>query len=318
MTEWRPGADLATLRARAGLLAAVRDFFARRDVLEVDTPILGVTGGTDPAIECLRSDSGQVLQSSPEFFMKRLLAAGSGPIYQIARAFRADEAGRLHNPEFLLLEWYRPAFDDVALMDEIDDLLAGLLPGFPARRLPFRELVAAVLGVDPLPAADEVLAAALDRHFAAAGREADVAALTGGERVALLDLAYSEAVAATQETLFVHDFPPEQAALARLRRDPRGSEVAARFELLVAGIELANGYHELVDAAEQRRRFEADLASRRQADRFCPEIDERLLAALAAGLPDCAGVAVGLDRVLMLMMGAADIDAVLPFSRRRL
>ncbi len=318
MTDWRPGADLAALRARAELLATVRDFFARRGVLEVDTPILGATGGTDPGIECFRSHAGRVLQSSPEFFMKRLLAAGSGPIYQIARAFRAEEAGRLHNPEFLLLEWYRPGFDDFALMDEIDDLCAGLMPGFPAQRLPFREFIAGVFGVDPLTAADETLAAALDRHFVAARREADIAELTGGARGVLLDLAYSEAVAATRDAVFVYDFPPEQAALARMRRDSHGAEVAARFELMLAGIELANGYHELADAAEQRRRFEADLASRRQAGRFCPEIDEHLLAALEAGLPDCAGVAIGIDRLLMLILGAQDIDAVLPFSECRL
>lgn len=318
MGEWRPGTDLATLKRRASLLACVREFFARRQVLEVDTPTLGATGGSDPAIDCLRTVDGFVLQSSPEYFMKRLLAAGSGPIYQIARAFRAEEAGRLHNPEFLLLEWYRPNFDDFDLMAELEALLAPLLSGFPARRLRFRDLLAERLGVDPLEAPVATLMLALTRHFQRAGREADVLALTGGDRAALLDLAYAEAIEGLSGAVFVHDFPPEQAALARLRQDAQGDSVAARFELLVDGVELANGYHELLDAAEQRRRFEADLAARRNAGRWLPEVDERLLAALESGLPDCAGVALGLDRVLLLMTGASDLDAVLPFGRDRL
>ena len=318
MGDWRPGTDLATLKRRAGLLASVRAFFADRHVLEVDTPILGATGGTDPAIDCLQTADGFVLQSSPEYFMKRLLAAGSGPIYQIARAFRAEEAGRLHNPEFVLLEWYRPGFDDFALMAEIDALLAPLLDGFPARRTRFRDLLFERLGVDPLEASVAALILALTRHFQQAGREADVLALTDGDRGALLDLAYAEAIDGLPGALFVHDFPPEQAALARLRTDAHGARVGARFELIVDGIELANGYHELLDADEQRCRFEADLARRREYGGWVPALDERLLAALDAGLPDCAGVALGLDRVLLLMTGANDLDAVLPFGRHRL
>ncbi len=318
MGEWRPGTDLSTLQRRAALLAHVRAFFAARHVLEVDTPILGATGGTDPAIDCLRTVDGFVLQSSPEYFMKRLLAAGSGPIYQIARAFRAEEAGRLHNPEFLLLEWYRPGFDDFALMGELDALLASLLDGLPARRMRFRDLLADRLGVDPLLEPAAALVLALTRHFQQNGREADVLALTGGERSALLDLAYSEAIDSLPGAWFIHDFPPEQAALARLRSDAQGARVAARFELVVNGIELANGYHELRDAAEQRRRFEADLEQRRVSARWVPVLDERLLAALEHGLPDCAGVALGLDRVLLLMSGVNDLDTVLPFSRLRI
>lgn len=318
MDEWRPGADLETLQRRAGLLHSVREFFAGRHVLEVDTPILGATGGTDPAIDCFQTTDGSVLQSSPEYFMKRLLAAGSGPIYQIARVFRVEEAGRLHNPEFLLLEWYRPGFDDSALMDEIDALLTALLDGFPARRVCFRDLLGDRFGVDPLEASVATLVLALNRHFQDAGREADILALTDGDRAAVLDLAYAEAIDGLPGAWFVHDFPPEQAALARLRMDALGHRVAARFELIVDGIELANGYHELLDAAEQRRRFEVDRAQRRDSGRWVPRLDERLLAALESGLPDCAGVALGLDRVLLLMIGASDLDAVLPFGRHRL
>lgn len=315
---WQPGSGIEGLQQRARLLALIRDFFALRGVLEVDTPVLGRTGGSDPAIECLRTDDGGVLQSSPEYFMKRLLAAGSGPIYQLARAFRAEEAGRLHNPEFLLLEWYRPGFDDFALMDEIDALLSPLLPAMPARRSRFRDLLAACFGVDPLLASTDALLAALAEHYRRHGRDADPWRLTAGDRRALLELAYAEAVDGRSGAWFVHDFPPELAALARLRPDDSGTQVAARFELVIDGIELANGYHELGDAAEQRQRFEADLARRREAGQWLPAIDEALLAALDAGLPDCAGVALGVDRLQLLMTAAPHLDAVLPFSVERL
>jgi lysyl-tRNA synthetase class 2 len=316
VSDWRPGTSPETLRARAALLAEVRAFLDGRGVLEVDTPVFGTRTVTDPAIESVAADGGW-LQTSPEYFMKRLLAAGSGPIWQITRAFRAGEAGARHNPEFTLLEWYRPGFDDGALMDEIDALLAPMLAGFPARRIAFADLVADALGVDPLSADAHALAAALDAHFAAAGRDADARALTDGARPALLDLAYAEACETVAGAAFVTDFPPEQAALARLRTDARGRTVAARFELVVDGVELANGFHELVDADEQRRRFEADRAERAARGQPVPEIDEAMLAALAAGVPDCAGVALGLDRVLMLRLGEDRLDAVLPFSETR-
>lgn len=341
---WRPGADPAVLRARAALLAAVRAFMAERGVLEVDTPILARTTVTDPAIESVRAGGGRAggdtaggdtagwLQTSPEYFMKRLLAAGSGPIYQLAHAFRADELGRLHNPEFLILEWYRPGFDDGALMDEMDALFGGLFgelsPGavqapvtagmpaarFPARRVPFRVLIDGALGVDPLRCTDQKLAAAVRDRWRARGEDGDPELLAAGERAVLLDLAYSEALAQQDGACFVTDFPPEQAALARLRQDAAGNRVAARFELIVDGVELANGFHELVDAEEQQLRFAADQQRRRARDQVVPEADTRLLAALASGLPDCAGVAVGIDRVLMLRLGRSSLDEVLPFS----
>jgi lysyl-tRNA synthetase class 2 len=314
--RWRPGTTPAALRTRAELLAAVRAFFAARGVLEVDTPVLARHTVTDPAIASVPAGDGW-LQTSPEYFMKRLLAAGSGPIYQIARAFRAGERGRRHNPEFLLLEWYRPDFDDGALMDELDALLASLLPGFPARRVSFVDLVAGAFGVDALAADSASLAAALRRAWGADGREGDPLALADGRREGLLDLLYAEASEGVAGAAFVTDFPPPMAALARLRRDATGREVAARFELVVDGVELANGFHELADAGEQRRRFEADRAERRRAGSPEPEIDEALLAALEAGLPDCAGVAVGLDRILLLMTGAEDLDAVMPFADGR-
>lgn len=325
--SWRPGADLHTLRQRAALLAAVRAFMAERAVLEVDTPVLARTTVTDPAIESvatLAADGGVPpggwLQTSPEYFMKRLLAAGSGPVYQLARAFRAGELGRLHNPEFLILEWYRPDFDDAALMDEMDALFSVLLPGadaaplFPARRIRFRALLSNAFGIDPLHCTDAALAAALRDRWRARGEDGDPEVLAAGERGLLLDLAYAEALEAQLGAWFVTDFPPEQAALARLRRDADGDRVAARFELIVDGVELANGFHELGDVMEQQARFAADQARRRTRGQRVPDTDKRLIEALASGLPDCAGVAVGLDRVLMLRLGHTTLDAVLPFS----
>lgn len=314
--DWRPGTSGAALRARARLLAAVRAFFADRGVLEVDTPVLATATVTEPAIASVAADGGW-LQTSPEYFMKRLLAAGSGPIYQIGRAFRAGEVGRLHNPEFLLLEWYRPDFDDAELMSELESLLAPALPGFPARRIPFADFVEEAFAVDVFAASEAELASALTAAWSRHGREGDILELAEGRREGLLDLLYAEACDAVRGAVFVTDFPPEMAALARLRSDAAGRTVAARFELVVDGVELANGFHELVDADEQRRRFEADRETRRVLDLPVPEIDEQLLAALAAGLPDCAGVAVGLDRVLMLALGERSLDAVVPFTQPR-
>ncbi|MEE4301470.1 MAG: EF-P lysine aminoacylase EpmA [Pseudomonadales bacterium] len=314
--DWRPGTSTTALRARAEFLGAVRGFFAERGVLEVDTPVLASRTVTEPAIASVAAEGGW-LQTSPEYFMKRLLAAGSGPIYQIGRAFRAGERGRLHNPEFLLLEWYRPGFDDSELMAELEALLAPHVPGFPARRCPFASLVGERFGVDAFAATEHELAAALTTAWAGRGREGDALELAEGRREGLLDLLYADACDATRGAVLVTDFPSEMAALARLRRDAAGRTVAARFELVVDGVELANGFHELTDADEQRRRFEADLDLRRLRDLPVPEIDEQLLAALAAGLPDCAGVAVGLDRVLMLALGERSLDAVVPFTQPR-
>ncbi len=316
--SWQPGASLATLAARARLLAQVRAFMAEHGVLEVDTPILARTSVTDPAIESIRTTCGHALQPSPEYFMKRLLAAGSGPIFQLGHVFRAGEQGRWHNPEFLMLEWYRTDCDDAALMDELDALGARLLPGFPAGRIGHDQLLSDYLGIDFRHADAERLATALT---ARSGRELHAApadpAATGAAPGWLLDLAYAEACAELRGAWFVTDFPPAQAALARLRTDARGERVAARFELIVDGVELANGYHELTDAAEQRARFEQDQALRRARGQIVPAADEQLLAALEAGLPDCAGVAVGLDRVLMLQLGLPHLDAAMPFSAPR-
>lgn len=320
--DWRPRADLRTLRMRADLLARIRAFFAARGVLEVETPILSRHAVTDPRLHSLATrctgpgaPPGGLplyLHTSPEFAMKRLLCAGSGPIYQIARVFRDDERGRLHNAEFTLLEWYRPGFDHHQLMDELGELVCGLL-GLSADwdRITYGALFRERLGVDCHAASPATLAAC------AVARGLDVAGGASLSRDQWLDLLLSHLLQpglGAERPLFLHDYPASQAALARLRGDP---PVAERFELYVRGIELANGYHELGDAAEQRARFERDNAERRAAG--LPEVapDERLLAALAHGLPPCAGVALGFDRLLMLAAGVDDIAEVMAFTVER-
>ncbi len=324
--DWRPGADLETLRLRARLLATIRAFFAERGVLEVETPVIGRATATDPHLQSLRVtgpgiDGAAYLQTSPEFFMKRLLAAGSGPIYQIARAFRGGESGVLHNPEFTMLEWYRPDLGYRGLMSEVAGLVAaclGLDAPFPA--MSYRDLFIAELGLDPVAAPLARLETELVRHDLAG-----VLDLSGlpedAVRNLVLDLLFSHAVQpglGADTPVFVHDFPACQAALARLRRDADGRPVAERFELFYRGIELANGYQELTDAREQRRRFAADLETRRRLGLPTVAWDQRLCEALDSGLPECSGVAVGVDRLLLCRLGARGLDRVMAFVDARL
>lgn len=287
-TDWAPTCTLEALAARAELLAAVRSFFSARQVMEVQTGVLGAATVTEPAVESIAVPGLGYLQTSPEYQMKRLLAAGARSIYQLGPVFRAGEAGSRHNPEFTMLEWYRLGFDDGELMAEVAALLDTVLGPAPVGRVTYAEVVARG------PATVEVQASA---------------GLTERE---LLDLRFALGL----DTLpagrwFVTDYPADQAALARRRaHDPA---VAARFELVVDGLEIANGYWELGDPAEQRARFERDRAQRRAAGQPVHEIDERLLAAIGHGLPDCAGVALGFDRLLMLKLGTRNIRDVMPF-----
>ena len=320
MADWQPSASLAVLRLRARLLAKARAFFQARGVWEVDTPALSRAATPDPHIHSFRlaGQDGQprYLHTSPEFPMKRLLAAGSGAIYQICKVFRDGEAGARHNPEFTLLEWYRPGFDEQDLMREVDALLRELvsehLPLGETRRLTHAEALRRHAGVDPRVAGTAELRDCARRHGLTPP------ALLGDsdeERDAWLDLLMSMVVEPALPRdcpVFIHDYPASQAALARVHEG-----VAARFELYLNGMELANGFHELADAAEQRRRFEAENR-RRQAAGLAPvPLDEGLLAALEAGLPDCAGVALGLDRLLMLISGERHIAGVLAFTAER-
>lgn len=326
MMHWRPNTPPETLRRRAALLARLRDHFAGQGVLEVDTPILARAAVTDPHLHSLATrytGPGAAhglplyLHTSPEFFMKRLLAAGSGSIYQIAKVFRDGEAGGRHNPEFTLLEWYRTGYDHRRLMADVEALVVSALDGAlglaPSESITYRDAFRRHAGVDPFTAAGAELAACAARHGIAAPPGLDLQDIDGW--LDLLLTALVEPQLGRGRLTFLHDYPPSQAALARILPGP--PPVAARFELYLEGMELANGFHELTDADEQRRRFEADLIRRRELGLTTVPMDTALLAALAHGLPDCAGVALGVDRLLMLAVGAKCIEEVLSFPLGR-
>jgi elongation factor P--(R)-beta-lysine ligase len=321
--DWRPVPSPQRLRARATLFARVREFFASRGVLEVDTPIVVNVPVSDvhlhSATVLLPGLAAPLhLHTSPEYAMKRLLAAGSGDIYQLCHVVRGAESGRLHNPEFTLIEWYRLGFSLDRLMDEVESLVRLLLGEATtaaharSERLSYREAFLRELAIDPLTASEETLAAAADSlgFRAAAARPA-----RRDEWLELLMGVHVGPRLGRAGLTFVYGYPASQAALARL--DPSDRRIAERFELYCEGLELANGFHELASVDEQRSRFEADNAERRRAGLAVAPLDERLLAALAAGLPDCAGVALGFDRTLMLAVGAQHIDEVLPFPTAR-
>lgn len=317
---WQPSAALDTLRLRAGMLARARAYFAAEGVVEVETPLLSRAAVTDVHLESVPAAVAGIgpmfLHTSPEYAMKRLLAAGLGDCYQVCHVFRDGERGSRHNPEFTMIEWYRLGLDAPGLMDDVEALVAhavGDLRSLPrAERLTYRDAVHGLCGIDPMNSTAGELSAALLAH----GIDAPPAVLE--DRDALLDLLVSTVagprLGRTRPT-FVYDYPASQAALARIR--PGDIPVAERFELYLDGIELANGFHELGDAAEQRRRFDADLALRAATSKPPRPVDERLLAALDHGLPDCAGVALGFDRLVMCAVGARHIDEVLafPFDR---
>ncbi len=316
--DWKPTATLAALRLRARLLTRARDFFAARGVLEVETPILGASTATDPHIESLRTSVGgsaRFLQTSPELFMKRLLAAGSGPIYQITKVFRDGESGARHNPEFTLLEWYRPGLDDHRLMDEVDQFLQAVLGCAESERDTYEEIFRRRVGADPHRAG----VSELQSRAEALGLRA--VSSSGFSREDWLHLLMAEAVEphlGIARPQFLYDFPLELKALARIRKGERGTpDVAERFEVFVQGVELANGYHELTDASEQRERFLVDLESRRALGRAEVPIDEKMIAALGRGLPHCAGVALGFDRLVMIAADASAIGSVISFPDDR-
>ncbi|MBI3775511.1 MAG: EF-P lysine aminoacylase GenX [Gammaproteobacteria bacterium] len=326
MVDWQPAAKLETLRTRARMLQSTRAFFSTRDVLEVDTPVLSAAAATDVHLESFATvyrgpdaPKGRVLylHTSPEFAMKRLLASDSGAIYQLCKTFRQGETGTQHNPEFTMLEWYRPHYDATALMDEVEEYIATVLGEHitlaPTERLTYAEAFKRFARVDDVHAADT----ARLRTCARERGISDVPGL-GEERDAWLDLLMSHVVQpqlGQHGPSLVYDYPATQAALARVRKGPL--DVAERFELFINGMELANGFHELTDITEQRRRFASDRARRQQRRlRDVPQ-DEHLLAALESGLPPCAGVALGFDRLVMLATGARRIGEVMAFPLER-
>ncbi|SDL06180.1 lysyl-tRNA synthetase, class 2 [Franzmannia pantelleriensis] len=321
-TDWQPTAEIATLRARARLIAALRAFFAERDVFEVETPVLGHGGSSDVHLASLSTQAitpaGREtlwLQTSPEFHMKRLLAAGSGPIFQLARSFRDGEVGRRHNIEFTMLEWYRPGFSLAELIAECDALIRHLLPQDPGplRQRRYRTLFREALEIDPFSVALDELQRLATKH---GGLD-----MSDSPRDDCLDLLMSLVIEPTlggEGVDVVVDYPASQAALARRHRDPDDGEwVASRFEIYLAGLELANGYDELTDGDEQSARFAEDNAQRRALGRPEVDVDTRLLAALAHGMPVGSGVALGLDRLLQLALGKQSVAEVMAFATPR-
>jgi lysyl-tRNA synthetase class 2 len=317
-SDWAPTASLDILRLRAQLLARVRAHFVATGAMEVETPVLARAGVTDVHLESLavcRADNSRAgyLHTSPEYAMKRLLCAGAPDIYQVAHVFREGERGRRHNPEFTLVEWYRVGLDDHALMDDVERLLRALLeplrPVGPTRRVTYAAAFGDVLGLDPLVASTRELRDAM------VARGSHVPESIAEDRDNLLDLAMATLVAPhfpADRITFLYDFPASQAALARVR-----GPVASRFEAFWGDLELANGFHELGDPVEQASRFEGDRIERARRGRPDREPDQRFLDALRAGLPDCAGVALGFDRVVMIAARVDSIDAVIAFPVER-
>ncbi|QLE08216.1 elongation factor P--(R)-beta-lysine ligase [Pseudoalteromonas sp. SCSIO 43101] len=318
---WQPSADIETLRHRAAIIRRIREFFYARDVMEVETPSLSAASVTDVHLATFSTEfvgpghAGGLplyLQTSPEFAMKRLLAAGSGAIFQLCKAFRNEEAGSHHNPEFTMLEWYRPGFDEFALMDEMDELMQLVLGVESAERLTYQQAFMNALGVDPLTANISTL-----QQLATEQGFADIAAHET-HRDTLLQLLFCMKVEPTigqKKPCFVYHFPASQAALAQIcQHDER---VAGRFELYFKNMELANGFNELTDGKEQAARFSEDNQYREANGLKQVPMDERLIAALEHGLPQCAGVALGIDRLIMLATNKQKIKDVLAFDVER-
>lgn len=320
--HWQPTASIEMLKRRAQLLAELRHFFSERNVMEVETAVLSHAAATDLHLDSFStrfigpgygSGCDLYLHTSPEYGMKRLLAAGSGPIYQIARVFRQGEAGSRHNPEFTMLEWYRPGMDYHALMDEVEVLIQLLLNNLAeTERLSYAQVFLKYAGFDPFGADIQTIKQCAKQHGLS------IEGLGDDERDGWLDLIIScvvEPQLGKGRLTFIYDYPASQAALAKIQDG--NPPVAERFELYLHGVELANGFHELSDDKEQRKRFERDNRLRKEQGLPQQPIDENLLAALANGFPECAGVAIGIDRLLMAVTGVERINEVMAFDVER-
>ena len=318
INNWQPNISLEILKARADLLRLVRVFFQKINCLEVETPTLSGSTTPDPNIESFSTRQHQqtyYLHTSPEFPMKRLLAAGSGAIYQICKVFRQGEAGRYHNPEFTMLEWYQPGLNYHALMQQVDELIACLLNDVCSLEntiyISYKDAFEKYVQVNPFATTNNELLAALRKHrIELYNNEPSL------DKDALLDLIISQLIQTqlpANTPVFIYDYPASQAALAKIRQQD-SYQVAERFELFINGVELANGYQELLDASEQQQRFEAENKKRAAAGLMTIPIDQRLIAALAAGIPMVSGVAMGFDRLLMLAMQKESINEVIAFT----
>ena len=321
---WQPSASFDRLRQRAQLLRGIRDYFHKENVMEVETPMLSRSATVDPHIDSFQAafcplgtdiQEALYLHTSPEFPMKRLLAAGCDDIYYLGRVFRNGEAGGRHNPEFTMLEWYRLGIDHHQLMDDVTGLICAVTPFREAGRFSYKELFEEKLGVDPHQASDQELEQLTRRHV-----DASLADLARNDYLDLLFSAIIEPSLGSRtdnglEGVYVYDYPASMSALSRIQKNKEGQKVAARFELFVNGVELANGYHELADGQEQQRRFESDQSERKALEKPVYPYDANLVEALKGGhFPDCAGVAMGIDRLHMLMAETPSIKDVVPFD----
>ncbi|WP_435274935.1 elongation factor P--(R)-beta-lysine ligase [Psychrobium sp. nBUS_13] len=319
--QWQPSASIATLKNRAKIIAKIREFFEKRQVMEVETPTLSQATVTDVHLHTFDTtfvgpgfaDGKQLyMQTSPEFHMKRLLCAGSGAIYQMSKAFRNEESGRHHNPEFTMLEWYQPNYDHMTLIDEVDELLQAVLSTQQCEIISYQHLFIQHLELDPLSADIEVI-----RKVALSYDFGDFVA-TESNKDTLLQCLFCfviEPKIGLEKPIAVYNFPASQAALAQLEHADK--RVARRFEFYYQGIELANGFHELQDANEQLGRFKQDNKERLKEGLTEQPIDYRLIEALAHGLPNCAGVALGIDRLIMLALQQKHIRDVISFDVSR-
>ena len=315
MSDWQPASGPGAAARRARMKQRIRAYFAAAHVLEVDTPVLSPYAVSDPQIESLEITRCQVsgrplyLHTSPEFCMKRLLAADYPDIYSMCRVFRDGESGRLHQPEFTMLEWYRLGMGlDEIVADTVGVISAALDRDIDVDSVEYRDAFIAACGLDPFVADIASLAEAAEADDA-------LRAAVGDERDDWLDLVLATRVTpqfAPDHLTVLRHYPASQAALARLC--PDDNAVADRFEVVLGPVELANGYVELTDSDEQLRRIEADNVARRRRGRPVRPVDAHLLAALESGLPDCAGVALGLERLLMLFNKTDDIGNVITFT----
>ncbi len=309
--SWKPSASLEAVKARAALYHAVREFFQMRQVLEVDVPLLSPYATVDPFINSMvvSGASARYLQTSPEFFLKRFLATYQADCYYLGKAFREEERGARHHPEFTLLEWYRVAWDEVQLGGEVVQLLQHVLPEMPLTTLSYADLFYDRTCINPHTASVSEL-----RGYAQS--QLDIA-FDSADKNTWLDIVFTHCIEPTlsQGIVVIEQYPQSQAALARIEHTADGIPVARRFEVYVNGVELANGYWELFDGEEQQQRFGADMDYRQQNNLPEYPCDQKLVEALKGGhFPSCAGVALGIDRLLMCLLQRARIDDVLTFA----
>ena len=320
---WQPSAPLNNLHQRGNILRGIREYFHREQVLEVETPMLSRCATVDPHIDSFQAEYCPLgtdvketlfLHTSPEFPMKRLLSAGCDDIYFLGRVFRNGEAGGRHNPEFTMLEWYRLDVDHHQLMDDVTGVIQAVTGFEEVGRFTYRELFENRLGIDPHEATEEELMQLTHKYVDAS--------LSGLSRNDYLDLLFSTCIepdlggkdSHSLKGIYVYDYPASMSALSRIYKNEQGQRVSARFELFINGYEVANGYHELADGDEQQQRFEHDQLEREQLGKPVYPYDQNMVEALKQGFPDCAGVAMGIDRLHMLIEGTQSIKEVIPFD----